>query len=67
MPDPISFDWTKADRYAQNFVLIKLMDLAEAQEKLAAVESPPRFKETAEQRAYAFRAAIMKLSREDGE
>ena len=57
------FDWTKADHYARNFVLTMLMELAEAQEKLAG-EGPLRFQFLAEQRGYAFRAAIMRLSRE---
>ena len=62
----IEFDWPKASRYARNFVLTKLMELAETQEKLSG-EGPLRFQALAESRGYAFRAAIMKLSREAGE
>ena len=60
------FDWTKANKYARNFVLVKLIEMAEAQEKLAG-DGPLRFQLLAEQRGYAFRAAITKLSREAGD
>lgn len=62
----LPYDWTKADRYAQNVVLTALDENARKQEVMAVQYRPPG-KKTAEQRAYAFRAAIMKLSREPGE
>lgn len=61
----LPFDWTKADQYARNYILLRLEDAARGLES-AAVDPgvSGRARRLAEQRAYAARAAISSLSRQ---
>lgn len=62
------YEWTKADYYARNYVLLKLEDVARGLDDAAGdSRSSPVAARLAEKRAYAARAAMVKLSRATGE
>lgn len=54
-------EWSLADRYARNYVLRELMDMADELERKNVGGNVAVL---VAQRAYAVRAAIMRLSRE---